>query len=239
MEKIELGLLKDKNVRTELVDSLMKKGMTREAAEQQAKSYSAGKNALQKVGQITYGAITGATAGLYPGFMVYAASHSTAAFIGTVGTGAAIGAVAGAKATTEERDRVLKFVRMSYGDKDNKILNETLRDKLAEKGYNAMKDYNDRRAYGDNGKGAVIVFDSDKNIKMEKSTKMTSEEYGKAYAREYLREHPKSESSFESLVKEGSSKYEKYFEEGIVNKQLREDADKKRKDALERAKRKP
>lgn len=237
MEKVELGLLKDKNVRTELVDSLMKKGMTREAAEDQVKAYSAGKNAIQKIGQISFGAFTGAVSGIYPGSIAAAITNNGIAFLGNVGVGAVAGAVVGAKATTEERDRALKFVRMSYGDKDNKILNETLRDKLAEKGYNAMKDYNDRRAYGNDGKGAVIVFDSDKNIKMEKATKMTSEEYGKAYAREYLREHPKSESSFESLVKEGSSKYEKYFEEGLVNKQLKVDADKKRKDALERAKR--
>ena len=49
---------------------------------------------------------------------------------------------------------------MSYGDKNNEVMNEKLQKELAKQGYNATKDYNDRHAYGDKAKQAVIVFDS-------------------------------------------------------------------------------
>lgn len=231
MEKIELGLLKDKKIQRELVDSLMKKGLSREQATKQVSAYNAGKAFVQKLGLGAYGAYGGAILGVYPGLI-----------IGNpvlMGGGAAVGAVAGATAATAkissaERRRALNAARVSYGDVNNKITNKTLRDELAKRGYNAMKDYNDRRAFGKNGNNAIIVFDSKDNVSSPKVSKVTSKDYGKAYARNYLKEHPNSKLDFNDLVKDGETRYKKYYEEGVVRRAKQKERD----EILEREKKK-
>ena len=226
MEKIELGLLKDKNVQKELIDSLMKKGYSREEATKQTRAYSAGKAFMEKAKDVSLGALAGAWYGAAGGSM-------TRTVPGLV-TGAGIGAVAGAgvglAVPTNERTRALTTTRISYGDKNNKVINKTLRDELTKKGYNAMKDYNDRRAYGEKGKQAVIVFDSDDNIKSTKISEVTAKDFGKSYARNYLKEHPESKLDFNDLVKDGENKYKRLYNEGVImrarakeNKQILEE----------------
>lgn len=230
MEKIELGLLKDKQVQKELVDSLMKKGMSREQATAQVKPYSAGKAFVEKMG-------TSTAAGLYFGFVgLYGGAVTTAANPIGLAVGAGVGAAAGvAGALTKssaERNRALNIARVSYGDKNNKTINDLLTKRLTEQGYNAMKDYNDRRAYGDKGNQAIIVLDSNKNLKSSKISEIKSKDYARAYARNYLKEHPKSKLNFDDLVKDGEAQYKNLYESGVINRER----EKENKRLLEKAK---
>lgn len=132
------------------------------------------------------------------------------------GAGAAIAAGTIAKTQSSERIRALNAARVSYGDKNNKAINDALVTELQKRGYNAMKDYNDRRAFGDNGKQAIMVFDSNKNLTNSKISEIKSNDYGRAYARNYLKEHPNSKLSFNDLVKDGEAKYKQLYEDGLV-----------------------
>ena len=216
MEKIELGLLNDKRVQKELVDSLMKKGYTREQAAERVKPYNRGVAFAQKTGLIVGGAMTGSVYGAASGTYL-SAPTGIFAFIPITAIGGAIGGgIVGGRATTKERSRALNTVRASYGDKNNKVTNKLLRDEFAKSGYNGIKDYNDRRAFGKKGEHAVIVFDSNKNLTSTKISEIKSNDYGKAYARNYLKEHPKTKLEFNDLVKDGESEYKKYYENGII-----------------------
>lgn len=235
MEKIELGLLKDKQVQKELVDSLMKKGYSREKATEQVRPYSSGKAFVEQLGKITlgtvYGGYTGGITGTVAGAMTgNVVGMGIGGAVGA-GIGAGAGAASMAKSPSIERQRALNVTRASYGDKNNKVINETIRDELAKKGYNAMKDYNDRRAFGSKGKQAVIVFDSDSNLKSTKISEVTSKDFGKAYARNYLKEHPKSKLDFDDLVKDGEAKYKRLYESGVIERER----EKERKRLLEQA----
>lgn len=223
MEKIELGLLKDKKVQRELVDSLMKKGYDRESATSQVREYNAGKAFVQKIGQVATGAYGGLVLGVYPSVLGgMATGNPMAAPIGML-TGAVAGGAAMAKAPTKERTRALTTARISYGDVNNKVTNQTLRNELVSKGYNAMKDYNDRRAYGDKGKDALIVFDSKNNITSTKVSEIRSNDYAQAYARNYLKEHPKTKLEYNDLVKDGEAMYKKYYEQGVIERKRKEE----------------
>ena len=162
MEKIELGLLKDKTVQRELVDSLMKKGMSREKATEQVAAYNAGKAFLEKMGTTSLAGLIGGIYGAWGGAVTTMNPIGIAA--GAAGGAAIVGAAAAASPSME-RQRALNIARVSYGDKNNKAINEALRRELTKKGYNAMQDYNDRRAYGDKANQAIIVLDSNKNLK--------------------------------------------------------------------------
>lgn len=214
MEKIELGLLNNKEIQTELIDSLMKKGVSRENATAQVRPYSAGKAFVEKAAAMSFAGIWGAAGGAELGFTVTGFNPIGAA----VGAGAGIALATGSIAKTQstERARALNVARVSYGDKNNKVINEALVTELQKRGYNAMKDYNDRRAFGNNGKQAIMVFDSNKNLTNSKISEVKSNDYGRAYARNYLKEHPNSKLSFNDLVKDGEAKYKRLYEDGLV-----------------------
>lgn len=230
MEKIELGLLKDKKVQEELVDSLMKKGMSREQATANVAPYNAGKAFIQKAGVMSMGTLYGAFGGAYTG-LVASGANPLGIAIGA-GAGAAVGATSGAVAKSPERTRALNTARVSYGDKNNKTINSLLENELSKRGYNAVKDYNDRRAFGDKGKEAIVVFNSKDNIKSTKISEVKSKDYGEAYARNYLKEHPNSKLSFDDLVKDGEDKYKRLYESGVIARER----EKENKRLLEQAK---
>lgn len=227
MEKIELGLLDDKKVQKELIDSLMKKGMSREVATKQVRPYSAGKAFVEKAGSITLGSLWGGFMGGVYGGLAGLPGLAIGGAVGAVTGGASLGAV-----KSKERERALNVARVSYGDKNNKVINETIRNELNKKGYNAMKDYNDRQAFGKNGKHAVIVFDSNDNLKDSKISELKSKDYAKAYARNYLKQHPESKLDFDDLVKDGEAKYKNLYESGVINRER----EKENKRLLENAK---
>ena len=197
MEKIELGLLNDEQARQEVVSSLMKKGATREVATKDAAAYSSGKAFVEKMG----------TAGLL---------GLVGSAVGPVGAAAGVGI--GLALPSRERSRALSIARVSYGDKNNKTINNALQKQLSEKGYNAVKDYNDRRMFGDNGKQSIIVFDSNKNLKSSKISEISINDYSRSYARNYLKEHPNSKVSFDDLIKDGEAKYKERYESGVKNR---------------------
>lgn len=221
MEKIELGLLKDKDVQRELVTSLMKKGLTREEATEKVRPYSVGKAAVEKtlttVGGVVYTALgagitaLGASVGAYP----VAAEGGLLTGLGAAATIASLGG------TSEERARALNATRVSYGDKNNKITNAKLREELQKRGYNAMKDYNDRRAFGKEADSAVIVLDSNKNLKTGKSTQMTAKQYGEIYADKMMREHEKSgyknKIDRADYVQDGIREFKEYEKQHLIN----------------------
>lgn len=224
LEKIELGLLKDKNVQKELVDSLMKKGISREQATEQVRAYSAGKAFAEKMGIVGVYSLVGGAYGLAAGPV-------------GAGIGAATGALTGlgiASTVNIERSRALNAVRTSYGDKNNKITNDTLAAELSKRGYNAMKDYNDRRAFGKKGEQAIVVFDSNKNLRNSKITEVTAKDYARAYAKNYQKEHPKSTLDFDDLMKDGEAEYKRLYESGVINRER----EKENQRLLEQAKKK-
>lgn len=237
MEKVELGLLKDKKIQRELVDSLMKKGLSREEATSRVQAYNAGKAFVQKTGEALAGAYAGGIVGGYVGGIAGSAAGPAGSATG-LAVGAGVGAVAGSAATvknpSQERQRALSTTRVSYGDRENKVINETLRNELSKKGYRGLKDYNDRRAFGKYGNNATIVFDSNKNIKLSKVSEVTAKDYGKSYAKNYLKMHPKSKLDFEDLVKDGEKRYKKIYEAGVIDREK----EKERKRLLEKAKKK-
>lgn len=220
MEKIELNLLNDKEVQKELVSSLMKKGLSREEATEQVRPYNSLKDVPNKVGNVLVSALFGT-------------------WFGTVGSVAATPAVgiplgiavatgihknnAGEIEKISDRRRALENVRISYGDKNNKILNEKLKNELQKQGYNAMKDYNDRRAFDKKGEHAVIILDSNKNLTFKKSEKVSEKMYGEAYARQYLEDHPKSKLEFNDLVSDGEKLYREFYNKGILDRQKRKE----------------
>jgi hypothetical protein len=205
MEKIELGLLNDEQARQEVIVSLMKKGSSREKAIKDAQAYSSGKAFVEKTASVGLLGLAGAATGSVGG-----------------PTGAAVGAAIGASTALAlpslERSRALNIARVSYGDKNNKTMNDALATELSKKGYNAMKDYNDRHMFGDNGKQSIIVFDSNKNLKSSKISEISMNDYGRSYARNYLKEHPNSKLSFDDLVKDGEAKYKERYESGVKNR---------------------
>lgn len=230
MEKIELGLLKDKKVQTELIDSLMKKGMSREQATAQVRPYSAGKAFVEKVKAMS---LTSVITGFYGGLggLQLSGGNPIGAAVGA-GVGAAAAVGIGATTQSQERNRALNVARVSYGDKNNVNINKKLEKELTAKGYNAMKDYNDRRAYGKNATQAIIVLNSNKNLKNTNISEVKSSDYGKAYARNYLKEHPNSKLSFNDLVKDGEAEYKQVYESGVIDRER----EKENKRLLEKAK---
>lgn len=229
MEKIELGLLKDKKVQTELIDSLMKKGISREQATAQVRPYSAGKAFVEKVKTMS---LTSVFTGFYGGLggLRLSGGNPIGAAVGA-GVGAAAAVGIGATTRSQERNRALGVARISYGDKNNVNINRKLEKELTAKGYNAMKDYNDRRAYGKNATQAIIVLNSNKNLKNTNISEVKSSDYGKAYARNYLKEHPNSKLSFNDLVKDGEAEYKRVYESGVIDRER----EKENKRLLEKA----
>lgn len=202
MEKVELTVFNDKQAQEEVIASLMNKGATREVAARQAAAYSSGKVFVEKLASTSLLGLAGAAVGSIGG------PHMSA-------VGAAAGVGTALAIPSRERRRVLDIARVSYGDKNNVAINDVLVKELSKKGYNAMKDYNDRYLFKDNGKQSIMVFNSDKNLKISKISEISVTDYGKAYARAYLRDHPNSELSFDELVKTGEYQYKKRYASGV------------------------
>lgn len=217
MEKIELDLLKDKDVQKELIESLISKGYSREAASKEVAKYSAGKAFMEKT--LTAAAMTYATgvSGLITAGSVAIGDPVLAVYGGMLTGATAAGLISTIAAPSQERTRALTTTRISYGDKNNRITNDKLKTSLSNKGYSAMKDYNDRRAYGDKGKTATIVFDSNKQLKNYKTTRMDKNMYATAYANYKVNSNEyknvdKNLVGWDDYYKDGARQYDKAIE---------------------------
>lgn len=237
MEKVELSLMKNTKAREEVVNSLMSKGYTREQAMEKTEPYSKARAAKNAAGVML------AMSGLY-------GAMGSIGFTGGPGVGAITTTASAAggmllslpiaiQSAKEVKISALNTIRTSYGDKNNVVTNEVLKTKLSNIGYNAMKDYNDRRAFGEKGKQAIIVFDSDKNVKLKSSSKIDENEYAKDYASTYLRDHPKTKITYDSLIEDGKKQFKTTYESGLLdraNKLEREQTIAKQKELEEKKK---
>lgn len=205
MEKIELGLLNDKVVQKEIKESLMKKGYSEKEAEARIKPYDKGKAFIQK---LSGSAFMSLEVGMIAGATTAAAGVALPMAI----AGAGVGAVMGATMSPLERTRVLNTTRLTYGDKNAKQLNKKMQSEVTKKGYNAVKDYNDRRgSYGKFGKQSIIIYDSKNNVKQTSSKKINANEYARAAANAAnMINGPTNDP--EGLLKAGKLKYHKAVE---------------------------
>ena len=195
--KIEGDLVKDQAVRREMIESLMKKGMTREQAAKSVKYVNKGTEFLKSS----------------PWLLV--------AFISPVA------AVIPFQDANNKKNRQLDLIRISIGDKENKVMNETFERKLAEKGYNAYRDLNDRRAL--KVKTPIVITNPDKNTTFESSRKITKDDYAKAYAESkmyYGKKKMPKDVMVEDFIKDGEKTYTQLKELSIKYKKQKEDREK-------------
>lgn len=214
LEKIEQGLLNDKAVRKEVVDSLVRKGIKREEADKMVKNWSAGRNFAKGLGG-------GAAAGLMgaaDGAMLGVAGGPIGMAIGAAIGGLAVGAFVGANTGKSAEDDYYRVLRATYGDKESKALNEALRKEVTKRGYNAIRDYNDWRAYGEQGKNAMIIFDSDKNVQLKSSKKVDADVYAKGYTGYQRQMSPRSKIEDADYYKDGVAEYNRLVDEYKSNK---------------------
>lgn len=227
MEKIELKLLKDKSVQKELTESLMKKGMSRAQATEYVQPYRLGTAFMEKSGiALTAAGLTAATgASAATGF------YGISLYTGSLAT-LSIGALF---ADSAEKTRALNATRVSYGDKNNVITNQKLKEALSSQGYNGMKDYNDRRAFGKKATSATIIFDSEKNLKNTDTHKLSSDEYANAYADYKIKQDKengvKAKIDRSDYVKDGKRIYNESKDNYIVNSKQKEERERILKEA--------
>jgi len=197
--KIERKMLKDPEIRKEIVESLMRKGDTREEATEALQKINFGAAyatlALGTVGPLGLGILSGHPAGIMAG-----------AEMSYMGAMLGVALVAGAHA---QRDRQLALVRVSVGDKENKKLNSALVKELEKKGYNAMRDTNDK---GKNiASSSIILLDPKQQVKCEMTKEMTKSDFADAYAiNKYknLSKKTRKDIDFEDYVKDGEKAYD-------------------------------
>lgn len=203
---IEKALLKNKNVKREVYEKQAeRKGMT----PRQYEMYSVVSSIAQGILMSSSGAVGSAAGGAVAGLAVGGLAGAGVGAIAGGVSGAVAGAIGAKKAATKEDIRDMRNI---YGNKDAKVLNEALRKETLSRGYNGMKDYNDRAAYGKDGRNAIIIFNSRDNAKLSKKTGIKAQEYGDAYARDYMRKHPNSKKDYSELVLEGKDLYEEQMQ---------------------------
>lgn len=215
--KIEKSLIKDEEIRKELIESLIKKGYTREDAANLVKPINAGMEFL-KVSPLLLAAPINAIA---------AAINPAAAGLLPVTTLASTsGLVSFASEISAKKREQLRAIENSIGDIENKKTNKAFEDSLKKSGYNAYRDTNDRRSI--ETKTPIVIIDSDKNVKLTDSHKMTKEEYAKAYAvtKKFYNTKMSSDITFESLVKDGEKAYDNHVNQHILDKAEKEKQDK-------------
>ncbi len=176
--KIEKSLLNDKGIQREMIESLMKKGFSRKEAANEAIVINKGKQYAKEllVALGTFGTLYGA---------IGAAGAGPIGAIAGFAGGSAFGALMSAPAAMANVEALAKrqsaIISNSLGDINNVKLRSTYAEKLAAKGYNAFRDYNDRTNRM-RTTSAIVVMDSNKNLKLQSSKKLTADEYAKQYA---------------------------------------------------------
>lgn len=199
--KIEGNLVKDQAVRREMIESLMKKGMSREQAAKEVKYVNSGAEFLKS-----------------SPWLLLAPFNPLAVVIPF-------------QEVSNKKNRQLSLIRNSIGDKENKVMNETFERKLSEKGYNAYRDLNDRRAL--KVKNPIVIANPDKNTTFASSRKMSKDDYARAYGESKMYYGGKKMSKdirAEDFVKDGEKQYDQLKELHVKYKQQKEDREKWLKD---------
>lgn len=194
--KIERDLVKDPEVRKELVDSLMKKGMSREEATKAVKPFNDGIEFLK---------------------------HSPALLLAPINPVVAAIPFLEVKA---KRDEQLNLIRNSVGDKENKHTNQTFENKLKEQGYNAYRDTNDRLALRTKSAIVVVDPDKNTGLSESHKLTKEEFGKAHATTKEFYNKRITKNVAYEDLVKDGEKEYDKLKEDYVVSKHRKAERDK-------------
>lgn len=157
--KIERNLLKDPEARADIIESLVNKGYSREAAAKVTKRINMGAEVTKIV-------------------------LSTALSLPFGG----IGGLSAVASTREKIRRQDSFIRVSMGDEKAKNLNKRFESELSKRGYNAYRDTNDKYN-SVRAKNSIVLINPSKIAKMTEQHQLTKAEYGKAVAAFKLKEN--------------------------------------------------
>lgn len=221
--KIERKMLKDPEIRKEMVDSLAAKGMSREEAAEKFKKVNMGAAyagaILATAGPISLGILSANPGGIIIG-----------------GELSVYGALAGLciiESARERKKEQLDMIRVSVGDKNNTKLTSKFVEELQKKGYTAMRDTNDRKA-SVGAYSSVILLDPKKQAKLEMRRELSKDEYADAYAANKwnsLSKKQRESINYDSYVKDGEKQYDKVREAYAANK-IAEEKNNERKEEL-------
>lgn len=192
-KKMELDLLKDPEVRKEIVDSLMRKGMDRKAATEATRLKNKGIEFLKNTPWLLMAPIAP--------------------------TAAAIPFINAANANAKQ----LSVVRNTMGDKDAKKTNATFEAALRSKGYNAYRDTNDRKPGLNIKKSVIVIDpDKNTKLQSSKlmSKREYAEAY--ANRRVAKDKSILKTVSFEDLVKDGEKAYEQTLDQHVLRSAKKE-----------------
>lgn len=204
--KIERNLIKDADVRKEMVDSLMKKGMSRERATKSVKPINTGLEYLKRS----------------PWLLALPLNPALT--------------MVGLSEVESMKRQQLNLIRNSVGDVNNKKLNANFERALKEQGYNAYRDTNDRRAGINMQKSIVVIdpHKNTKLSKSREMTKQEyGEAYANRKVNQNKK--ITRDVSYDDLVSDGKKQYDKLKEQHVLtkyNKELREKVLKEHEDEL-------
>lgn len=212
-EKMELNLLKDPEARNEVVDSLVKKGMSREEAYKQTKALNVGKEYCKNA--LLMSSLTALSLLTFNPIVVAAFASEIAA-------------------TPESIKRQERLIRNTMGDKEAKKLNANFEKALRDKGYGGYRDTNDKYNGMRSNTATVLINPSD--ISQKSIRKMTKEDFSRSYANNRINREAKflgkgsakrlqKEVPASVLEKEGAEVFEKALKRFTDAKQAKKRAD--------------
>ena len=195
-KKIEKGLVKDDEIRKELIESLMKKGYTREQAAKIFKPINIGMEVVKASPSLLL-------APMFPTLPML-----------TFGN------------ISKKLDRQLTYIENSIGDADNVKTNKAFEDRLKDKGYNAYRDTNDRRQVGTKTAMVVIdpdkntkLTDSHKMTKEEYANATAVDKKNRIFKKN-------RDISIDDIKKDAEKEFDQMIDEYILEQESKKKRDK-------------
>ena len=210
-KKLEIRALRNPNARQDVIDSLIKKGMSNKEA-------------------IKY---TDPNLPIKTDVKAWVAGVATAPLaIITPTIPLAIGMSA-----NETKAKQIQFVRVTQGDDKAVNYNKEFERLLTSKGYEAYRDLNDKKNIA---KTPLVIINPDKNVKLTSAEKVDKKKFGELYKESRKLEVKKKERGFISDAEreKGEKIYEAQinaYADSIINKKKNEERDAERKKVLENA----
>lgn len=211
-KKLEIKALKNPKARQDVIDSLIKKGMSNKEA-------------------IKY---TDPNLPIKTNVKAWVAGIATAPIaIITPTLPIAIGAMA-----IETKNKQMEIVRVTQGDDKAVNYNKEFERLLKDKGYDAYRDLNDKNKKI--SKTPLVIIDPDKNVELTSAEKVDKTKFGELYKEARKLEVKKNERDLISDVEreKGEKLYEakiNAYADSIINKKKDEERDAERKKVLEKA----
>lgn len=186
--KIERDLVKDPEVRKELVDSLMKKGMSRDEATNIVKPINEGAEFLKNS----------------PWLLMAPLAPTMAVIPFAVVSG--------------KKQRQLNLIRNSVGDKENTHTNQAFESKLKEQGYNAYRDTNDRRALKTKSAIGIIDPDKNTQFSDSHQLTRQEFGKAYAEQKLFVNKNITKTVDYKDLVKDGEKAYDRLKQDYVMSK---------------------